>query len=163
MAGVNKVILVGNLGRDPEVRYAQSGTAIAKLNLAVGERRKDGDEWVEHTEWVRVTVFGKTAENAGQYLNKGSQIYVEGRMQTTKYTDRDGVEKWTTEVVANNIVFLGGRGQGGGEGGGQNQGGQRQQGQRHPQGQSQQGGGNQGGQGSNGGQDDGFYDDDLPF
>jgi len=106
MAGVNKVILVGNLGRDPEVRYAQSGTAIAKINLAVTERRKQGDEWADWTEWVRVTCFGRTAENVGQYLAKGRQVYVEGRMQTSKYTDREGQEKWSTEVVANNIVFL---------------------------------------------------------
>lgn len=149
MAGVNKVTLIGNLGRDPEVRYAQSGTAIAKLNLAVTERRKSGDSWEDHTEWVRVTCFGKTAENAGQYLAKGRQIYVEGRMQTSKYTDREGQEKWTTEVVASNIVFLGGGSQQAvGSGGGSR---------------NQQGGGGRQPQSGGGGDDDGFYDDDLPF
>ncbi|MCP4499021.1 MAG: single-stranded DNA-binding protein [Deltaproteobacteria bacterium] len=190
MAGVNKVILVGNLGRDPEVRYAQSGTAVAKLNMAINERKKEGDEWIEHTEWVRVTCFGRTAENVGQYLSKGSQLYVEGRMQTSKYTDRDGAEKWSTEVVANNVVFLGGKGGGGGgnfgggpQGGGYGGGNQGGGGNRGPQGggqgpqgggqgpqgggQGPQGGGQGpqgGGQGpQGGGQDDGFYDDDLPF
>jgi single-strand DNA-binding protein len=181
-SGVNKVILVGNLGRDPEVRYAQNGGAIAKLNLAVGERRKNGEEWVEHTEWVRVTCFGKTAENAGQYLSTGSQIYVEGRMQTSKYTDKEGIEKWSTEVVAHNITFLGGRNdnQGGGQGnggnrgnGGQGNGGGNRSGQNQNAGGSgggSQGGGNGGAQGrgnnggnNGGGGDDGFYDDDLPF
>jgi len=106
--GVNKVILIGNLGRDPEVRHTQSGKAVGKLNLAISERKKEGDTWVDHTEWVRVTVFGKTAENAGEYLRKGRQVYVEGRMQTSSYNDKDGNEKWSTEVVANEIVFLSG-------------------------------------------------------
>ncbi len=160
MAGVNKVILVGNLGRDPEVRFAQSGTAIAKINLAVTERRKNGDSWEDHTEWVRVTCFGRTAENVGQYLAKGRQIYVEGRMQTSKYTDREGQEKWSTEVVANNIVFLssGGGGESDFVGGnraarssGGNRGGTSSQGTPRPSG------------GGGGGGDDGFYDEDLPF
>jgi len=108
MAGVNKVIIIGNLGRDPEVRYAQSGMAICKLSVAVTERVKDGDAWKDATEWFRVTVFGKTAENAGQYLQKGRQVYVEGRLKTEKYKDKDGVEKTSTEVVANTLTFLGG-------------------------------------------------------
>jgi single-strand DNA-binding protein len=108
MAGVNKVILVGNLGRDPEVRYSQSGMAICKLSVAVSERVKDGDEWKEAVEWFRVVNFGKTAENAGQYLQKGRQVYVEGRLKTEKYKDKDGVEKTWTEVVANSVVFIGG-------------------------------------------------------
>lgn len=106
--GVNKVILIGNLGRDPEVRHSAAGLAIAKLNLAISERKKEGDEWVDHTEWVRVTAFGKTAENAGEYLRKGRQVYVEGRMQTNSYSDKDGNEKWSTEVVANELIFLSG-------------------------------------------------------
>ena len=146
MAGVNKVILVGNLGRDPEVRYTQSGTAVAKISLAVNERRKQGDEWQDHTEWVRVTCFGRTAENVGQYLAKGRQVYVEGRMQTSKYTDRDGQEKWTTEVVASNVVFLSSGGDG-------NRGG----------GPTRSGAGGGGGNRNGGGGDDGFHDDQLPF
>lgn len=188
MAGVNKVILVGNLGRDPETRYAQSGTAITKLNMAIGERKKEGDEWIEHTEWVRVTCFGRTAENVQQYLSKGSQLYVEGRMQTSKYTDQAGVEKWSTEVVAHNVVFLSGNGNqqgGGGNGGGGNRGGNsgnsggNRGGNNGGQGNGRGGnsgngggggnngggnrGNNNGGGGGGGGQDDGFYDDDLPF
>lgn len=106
-AGINKIILIGNLGADPEIRYAQSGMAIGKLRLAVTERVKDGDSWKDHTEWFRVVVFGKTAENAGQYLQKGRQVYVEGRLKTEKYKDKDGVEKTSTEVVANTLQFLG--------------------------------------------------------
>jgi single-strand DNA-binding protein len=108
MAGVNKVIIVGNLGRDPEVRFSASGMAVCKLSVAVTERAKDGDEWKDVTEWFRVVVFGKTAENAGQYLQKGRQVYVEGRLKTEKYKDKDGVEKTSTEVVANSVVFIGG-------------------------------------------------------
>ena len=114
--GVNKCIIIGNLGRDPEVSFSQSGTAVCNLRVAVGERRKQGDQWRDHTEWVSVTAFGKTAENIGQYMSKGRQIYVEGRLQTRKYTDKQGVEKWSTEVVAREVLFLGGQGQGGGGG-----------------------------------------------
>jgi len=109
MAGVNKVILIGNLGRDPEVRYTQSGSAVANLRLAVSERRKDGDRWEDHTEWVNVVCFGNTAENAGRYLSKGRQVYIEGRMQTRQYKDKDGNDRWSTEVVAHQVVFIGGR------------------------------------------------------
>lgn len=148
MAGVNKVILVGNLGRDPEVRYAQSGMAICKLSVAVTERVKDGDAWKDATEWFRVTVFGKTAENAGQYLQKGKQVYVEGRLKTDKYKDKDGVEKTSIEVIANTLQFLGGAG--GGRGG-------RDAGA--PAGASA--GGSKGGDAPP--PSDGFIDDDLPF
>lgn len=109
--GVNKVILVGNLGKDPEVRYVQSGSAVCTLRLAVTERRKDGDQWKDHTEWMDVVTFGKTAENAGQYLQKGRQVYVEGRLQTRQFKDKEGHEKWRTEVVANQVLFLGGGGE----------------------------------------------------
>ena len=108
-AGVNKVIIVGNLGRDPDVRFSQSGNAVCKLNVAVTERQKVGEKWEDRTEWVRVVTFGKTAENAGQYLQKGRQIYVEGRLQTSSYKDKEsGVEKYTTEVIANQVLVLGG-------------------------------------------------------
>jgi single-strand DNA-binding protein len=109
MAGVNKVIIIGNLGKDPEVRYTQGGSAVANLRLAVSERRKEGEEWKEHTEWVPVVCFGKTAEHAGQYLAKGRQVYVEGRMQTREYSDKQGAKRWSTEVLAHTITFLGGR------------------------------------------------------
>ena len=105
--GVNKVILVGNLGRDPEVSYSQSGLAICRMRLAVTERVKKGEAWEDRTEWVTLTAFGKTGENAGQYLGKGRQIYVEGRLSTRSYKDKEGVEKWSTEVVVDQLVYLG--------------------------------------------------------
>lgn len=108
MAGVNKVIVVGNLGQDPEVRYSQSGIAICSMSIAVGERVKEGDSWREHTEWVRVVAFGKTAENASEYLKKGRQVYVEGRLRQSSYKDKEGNEKRKTEVNADTLVFLGG-------------------------------------------------------
>ena len=113
MAGINRVTIVGNLGRDPEVRYSQSGMAIATLSVAVTERVKDGDSWKDETEWFRVKLFGKTAENAGQYLAKGRQVYVEGRMKTDKYKDKEGVEKLSVELIGNVVQFLG---SGGGDG-----------------------------------------------
>ena len=106
--GINKVIIVGNLGRDPEVRYSQGGIAICNFSVAVTERVKDGDAWKDATEWFRVVTFGKTAENAGQYLQKGRQVYVEGRLKTSKYKDKEGVEKTSVELVANQLTFLGG-------------------------------------------------------
>jgi single-strand DNA-binding protein len=108
MAGINKIILVGNLGKDPEVRYAQSGMAVCKLRLAVTERVKDGAEgWKDATEWFTITLFGKTAENAGQYLQKGRQVYVEGRLKSDKYKDKEGVERTSVEVIANTLQYLG--------------------------------------------------------
>lgn len=105
---VNKVILIGNLGRDPEVRTTQSGTAVATLNIATTERRKDKDgNWGEHTEWHRVTVLGRTAENAGKFLQKGRQVYVEGRLQTRKWQDKDGSDRYSTEVIADDLRYLG--------------------------------------------------------
>lgn len=110
MASVNKVILIGNLGRDPEVRYAPSGDAIANVTLATTETWKDKNgEKQEKTEWHRVSFFGKTAEVVGQYLKKGSQVYVEGRIQTRKWTDKEGQERYTTEIVADKMQMLGGR------------------------------------------------------
>ena len=117
--GINKVILIGNLGADPEIRYAASGGAIANVRLATAEswRDKESGEQQERTEWHRVVFFGRTAEVVEQYLRKGSQIYVEGRLQTRKWQDRDGNDKYTTEIVANEMQMLGGRGGGGGGGG----------------------------------------------
>lgn len=110
---LNKVLLIGNLGQDPEMRYTQSQLAVATLNLATGERKKNPDgQWVDHTEWHRVVAFGKTAENCGQYLQKGRQIYVEGSLRTRKWQDKNGQDRYTTEIVANNIQFLGGKGAG---------------------------------------------------
>lgn len=128
--GVNKVILVGNLGQDPEVRYMPSGGAVANITLATSEswRDKATGEMKEQTEWHRVVLFGKLAEVAGEYLRKGSQVYIEGQLRTRKWTDQSGQEKYTTEVVVNvggTMQMLGGRQGGGGApaGGGQQQGG----------------------------------------
>lgn len=112
---VNSVHLVGNLGADPEVRTTQSGIHVANLRLATTERQKDRDgNWGDHTEWHRLVAFGKTAENAGRFLQKGRQIYVEGRLRTRKWQAQDGSDRWSTEVVADRIVFLGRNGDGDG-------------------------------------------------
>jgi single-strand DNA-binding protein len=116
--GVNKVILIGNLGRDPEVRYTQSGTAVSNFSLATTERQKKEGEWVDHTEWHNIVVFGKVAENCSNYLSKGSSVYIEGRIQTRKWTDKEGGERQTTEIVAQNVQFLSGSSKGGGAGAG---------------------------------------------
>jgi single-strand DNA-binding protein len=110
MASVNKVILVGNLGRDPEVRYLPSGDPVANVTIATSSKYKSKTgEMVEETEWHRVTFFGKLAEIVGQYLKKGRSVYVEGRIKTRKYTDKDGVEKYATDIIANEMQMLGSR------------------------------------------------------
>jgi single-strand DNA-binding protein len=111
MASVNKVIIVGNLGRDPEIRYMPSGDAIANIAVATSYKSKDRNtgEQKELTEWHRISFFGRLAEIVGQYLKKGSSVYVEGRLQTRKYTDKDGVEKYATDIIAENMQMLGGR------------------------------------------------------
>lgn len=112
-SGFVKVSLIGNLGKDPEVRFSASGTAVANLRVGCTERVKGKDgNWEDRTEWVGVVCFGKTAENAGQYLAKGRQIFVEGRLQTREWNDKEGNKRYTTEVLANQVLFLGG-GQGG--------------------------------------------------
>jgi single-strand DNA-binding protein len=119
MASVNKVILIGNLGRDPEVRYAPSGSAIANITLATTRSWKDktSGEKVDETEWHRVVFYDRLAEIAGEYLKKGKQVYIEGRLKTRKWTDKEGVEKYTTEIIANEMTMLGSReGMGGGGG-----------------------------------------------
>jgi single-strand DNA-binding protein len=126
MASVNKVIIVGNLGRDPEIRYMPSGDAIANIAVATSYRSKDRNtgEQKELTEWHRISFFGRLAEIAGQYLKKGSSVYVEGRLQTRKYTDKDGVEKFATDIIAEQMQMLGGRqGMGGDAGMGDDMGG----------------------------------------
>lgn len=143
--GVNKVILVGNLGKDPEVRYTPNGKAVANLTLATSESWKDQSGQIqEKTEWHRVSMFGKLAEIAGEYLKKGSQVYIEGKMQTRKWQDQQGQDRYTTEVVLDPYTgvmqMLGGRS------GGQSEGGYQQGGQQQNQGyqsQPNQGGGYQ--------------------
>jgi len=168
--GINKVILVGNLGADPEVRYTAGGTAIASLSIATSEQwtDKQSGQKQERTEWHRVKLFGRLAEIAGEYLKKGRQVYVEGSLRTDKYTDKQGVERYSTDIIASELQMLGGMGGegGGGGGGGYRErsqgggGGQRQQNRGDdygsaPQRQSvpppEMGGGNQ------------FDDDDIPF
>jgi len=164
--GINKVILVGNLGADPEVRYTAGGTAVASLSVATSEQwtDKQSGQKQERTEWHRVKLFGRLAEIAGEYLKKGRQVYVEGSLRTDKYTGKDGVERYSTDIVASDLQMLGGMG---GEGGGGGGGGyrERQQGGGSPR---QQGGGDYGSAPQRqsapapemGNQ---FDDDDIPF
>jgi len=114
----NRVILLGRLGRDPEVRYAHSGTTVATLNMATDERRPDGNGgWKNETEWHRVVLFGKQADLAKQYLTKGREVLIEGSLRTRQWQDKDGQKRYTTEVVCQNMRFVGGRGGAGGPGG----------------------------------------------
>lgn len=143
---INKVTLIGNLGQDPDMRSTASGAAVTNLRIATTERRKDRDgNWTDHTEWHSVVAFGRTAENVGKYCRKGKQIYVEGRLQTRKWQDRDGRDRYSTEVVADNIRFLGGgagqgqsQGQSRGNYGDQNGGGYQNQNQNQNSGRNQQ-------------------------
>jgi single-strand DNA-binding protein len=111
MGSVNKAIVVGNLGRDPEVRYTAGGQPVANFSVATNERWTDKNtgQPQERTEWHRIVVFGKQAENCGEYLAKGRQVYIEGRLQTREWNDKEGKKNTTTEIVANQVVFLGGR------------------------------------------------------
>ncbi|MES2672489.1 MAG: single-stranded DNA-binding protein [Pseudomonadota bacterium] len=171
--GVNKVILVGNLGNDPETKYTQGGMAVTKVSLATTSVRKDKEgNTQERTEWHRVTFFGKLGEIAGEYLRKGSQVYVEGSLRYDKYTGQDGVEKYFTDIIADEMQMLGGRSEGGAAGGEQ---------QRPARAPRESGGGYGGGQRSGGGGGygsggqrqapaasspppmDDFSDDDIPF
>jgi len=149
--GINKVILVGNLGNDPDVKYTQGGMAITRISLATTSVRKDKDgNQQERTEWHRVVFFGKLGEIAGEYLRKGSSVYVEGSLRYDKYTGQDGVEKYSTDIIADEMQMLGGRGEGGGGGGGGGNfaGGERPQRQQAPR---QEYGGGGGGNASIGG------------
>ncbi len=118
--GVNKVILVGNLGADPEVKYTAGGTAIGTLSVATSESWKDKQtgEQQERTEWHRVKLFGRLAEIAGEYLKKGRQVYIEGSIRTDKYTDKEGVQRYSTDIIGNEMQMLGGGSEGGAGGGG---------------------------------------------
>ncbi|MCB9760356.1 MAG: single-stranded DNA-binding protein [Alphaproteobacteria bacterium] len=152
---INKVILIGNLGQDPELRTTGGGTAVVNLRIATSERRKDRDgNWADHTEWHSVVAFGRTAENVNQYCRKGRQLYIEGRLQTRQWQDRDGNNRYSTEVVADIIRFLGGRGEEGGGGGGAGGGGGYTSGRGGGGGR----GGYSGGRGGGGGGGRGGYD-----
>jgi len=115
MASLNKVMLIGNLGKDPEVRYTASGQAVASFSLATSERykNKQSGEWEEKTEWHNITLWGKQAEVAGEYLSKGKTVYIEGRLQTRKWQDKSGNDRYTTEIVGERMQMLGGKGDGG--------------------------------------------------
>ena len=114
MKGINRVILVGQTGRDPELRRTQSGKAVANISLATESSFKGSDgEWKKNTEWHKIVVFGKTAESVEKYVTKGRQLYIEGRLQTREWQDKNGGKRQTTEIVANDIVFLGGRNEAG--------------------------------------------------
>ncbi|WP_199098763.1 single-stranded DNA-binding protein [Dyella sp. ASV21] len=181
--GINKVIIVGNLGADPETRYTGNGTAITSLRIATSENwtDKQSGEKQERTEWHRVKLFGRLAEIAGEYLKKGRQVYIEGSLRTDKYTDKDGVERFSTDIIANEMQMLGG-GSEGGMGGGGGGGGGFQRAQGGGGGQQRQSGGGGGGSYSGGQsrggdnygnqqrqsapapvQNNSFDDDDIPF
>lgn len=107
--GINKVMLLGNLGKDPEVKYTPQQMAICRFSLATGERKKDqSGQWVDHTEWHNVVTFGRTAENCAKFLKKGRQAFVEGRIRTNKWQDKEGKDRYTTEIIADVIQFVGG-------------------------------------------------------
>lgn len=163
--GINKVILVGNLGNDPDVKYTQGGSAITTISVATTEAWKDKQtgQQQERTEWHRVKFFGRLAEIAGEYLKKGRQVYIEGSLRTDKYTGKDGIERYSTDIIANEMQMLGGGGggEGGSRGGDYQRGGGNYQGaqrgpreQPAPAGQSRQ---------ADPPIDDGFNDDDIPF
>ena len=124
MASLNKVMLIGNLGKDPEVRYTAAGTAVASFSVATSEKYKNkSGEWEEKTEWHNVTLWARLAEIAGEYLAKGKTVYIEGRLQTRKWQDRDGKDRYTTEIVGEKMQMLSGKGEGGGgrQGGGRSE------------------------------------------
>ena len=177
--GINKVILVGNLGNDPETKYTQGGMAVTRVSLATTSVRKDREgNAIERTEWHRVVFFGKLGEIAGEYLRKGSHVYVEGSIKYDKFTGQDGVEKYTTDIIADVMQMLGGRGDGGG-GGDRPMRSQRSEGGGGGYGGGQRGGGGGGGYGGGGGGGGGggqrqapanspppmddFEDSDIPF
>ncbi|AFT72021.1 Single-stranded DNA-binding protein [Alloalcanivorax dieselolei B5] len=167
--GVNKVILIGNLGADPETRFMPSGGAVTNVRLATSETWKDRQtgQMQERTEWHRVVFFNKLGEIAGEYLKKGSKVYIEGSIRTRKWQGQDGQDRYTTEIVANEMQMLDGRGEGGDRQGGgaprQQQGGYDQGGDDYNQGGGQSGGGQGGGQGAGFGGPADDFDDDIPF
>jgi len=161
MASLNKVQLIGNLGKDPEIRYTQSNQAVANFTLATNERWMDKDNNPqERTEWHRIVVWGKQAETCEKYLSKGRQVYLEGRIQTRDWEDKDGNKRYTTEIVASRVLFLSGgnEGGGGGGGGGGSWGGGGGGGNR-----GGGGGGGGGNRGGGGGFDNSFNEEDIPF
>ena len=160
--GINKVIIVGNVGGDPETRYMPSGSAVTNLTIATNESWKDkqSGEQKERTEWHRIAMFNRLAEIAAEYLRKGSQVYIEGKLRTRKWQDKSGQDRYTTEIIADEMQMLGGRGGSGGGGGNFGSG---QQGGGAPSGGGQQSGGQQGGGNAPPQQGPDDFDDDIPF
>ena len=164
--GVNKVIIIGNLGADPETRAMPSGTTVANLRVATSEswRDKQTGEQQERTEWHRVALFGRLAEVAGEYLRKGSQVYIEGSLRTRKWQDKQGNDRYSTEIVGNDLQMLGGRGGGGGGSGGAMAPGGSGAGAGGREHTGEDAGGGSGGAGRGGGGGSGEeFDDDIPF
>ena len=161
--GINKVILVGNLGQDPEVRYSANGAAVATLSIATSDQwtDKQSGQKQERTEWHRVVMFNRLGEIAGEYLKKGSQVYIEGKLQTRKWQDQNGQDRYTTEIVANEMQMLGGRGGSADFAGGQQQGGGGYQGARQQPAQNNSAPQQQAAPAGN--DNFGGFDDDIPF
>jgi single-strand DNA-binding protein len=164
-SGINKVILIGNLGKDPEVRYTPGGQAVANFNIATNEAWTDKQgQKQERTEWHRIVVWGKTAELCGEYLSKGRQVYIEGRLQTREWNNKEGVKQYTTEIVANQVLFLSGGERGQGQGRGGSKGGSDDFGPPPPSfDEAQPGPAGGGGGGGGGGGAKGGGEDDIPF
>lgn len=168
--GLNKVLLIGNLGQNPEIRYTQSGQAVLSLRMATNERFKNRDgEWQDRTEWHTVVVWGKRAEGLNRVVSKGTHLFIEGRLQTRSWEDKQGQKRYTTEIVAREIILLGRRG-GGGDAGGPPPPGDDDLGGGYGGGGGYDDGGYSGGYGGaskeggeGGGEKDNFTDDDIPF
>lgn len=170
---INKVTLLGRLGQDPETRTTNSGSTVATLSLATSHRVKDGEEWKEQTEWHRVVCFGNMASNAARYLTKGRQVYIEGRIQTRKWQDKDGNDRWSTEIIANEIKFLGDNASSSDDTNNRNSKPteSRESGKRGNGGSGKRGNERDSGRGSSSGEDygnthgqgSGYMDDDIPF
>jgi len=171
---INRVILLGNAGKDAELRYTASGSAVASFSLATSEKyKKKGGEWEEKTEWHNITVWGKLAGVCSEYVKKGKELYLEGRLQTRKWQDKDGKDRYTTEIVSETVKFVGGGNSTRsadntqGQGTGQQQRGQQQRGQQGQSGRSQQsrggGGGGGGSRAPQGNHYSSFHDDNIPF
>jgi single-strand DNA-binding protein len=110
--GLNRAEIIGRLGQDPDIRYTQAGTAVANMSVATNHSVKRNDQWEDQTEWHKVVVWGKMAEACAEYLHKGSQAYISGRLQTRSWEDKEGVKRWATEIVAQDVIFLDSKGQG---------------------------------------------------
>lgn len=165
--GINKVILIGNLGQDPDTKAMPSGTTVCNLRIATSESWKDkqSGEMKEQTEWHTVAMFGRLAEIAGEYLKKGSQVYIEGRLRTRKWQDKSGNDRYSTEIVANEMQMLGGRGGGGGMGGSSfgGEGGGRAAGRGESRGGGREGGGDEYGEPVRSSTEKDDFDDEIPF